>query len=316
MFRVHLGDDDAGEEMRVVTAGEHHVAPDRRPFLLAVGALVIAVLAGIGFFVASGDPDPVVAGPSTTGQTQTPGTDSGATSSDDLTLARLATVQIIGLDRRGNASFTGSGALVDPSGIILTNAHVAYPRSYDQRTGFPDPFPFDPEEFEVRFVSEDGGAADIMYRGVPLELHPGHDAALIQVVAAADGGPVGELPAAPLSLGTIADLRAGDQVAVIGYPGQAFTDRVSVAITNFQSFAACGPSGVDPFDRCTEDYDPGWLNLANETLGGGSSGGPIVRNGVIVGIQQGVIFGEATGDVSDQEQAVPIDIAVDGLAGI
>lgn len=317
-FFVQLGDDDAGEPLRVVTAGEHRVPVDRKPFFLAVAAVAMVLFGLAGVVIATGDAETATTPASRVADTTTstsprrsPGV---ANTTEELAAARLGTVRVGILDESGFEVAHGSGSLVDSRGTILTNAHVAFPNTYDTRTGFPDPFPFDPELFEVRFASVDGGKADVVFFARPLELHPSHDVALIRIVSDADGELPTGFPAAPLPFGSSAELRAGDQVAVVGYPGQAFTDRVSVAVTNFQSFAGCGPVVADW--RCQRDYEFGWLNLANESLGGGSSGGPIVRNGRIVGVQQGLILGATTGDISDQEQAVPIDVALDGLEAI
>ena len=77
-------------------------------------------------------------------------------------------------------------------------------------------------------------------------------------------------------------------------------------MTNFQSFRPCAP---EQEFTCSADFEEGWLNLAGETLVGGSSGGPIMRNGEVVGIQQGAINSQTTNN--DQEQGVPINLIVE-----
>ena len=134
-------------------------------------------------------------------------------------------------------------------------------------------------------------------------IHPYHDAAILQIVADGNNNPDFEIPFDPLPIGAVDDLRAGDLVDQLGFPSVAATLRVSVTTRNFQSFAPCPGT---PGDDCLADLDDGWLNLSGQPLGGGSSGGPIVRNGEIVGINQGAVF--QAGRSIEQNRAVPIDL--------
>ncbi len=334
-FFVLLGDDDAGEPLRVITAGEHRKPRDRTALLVAGTALAVALIGGLlafAFWPDTSEGDAIIAQVQaqleeqrmTSAELAASQADAqrqlsealanggGDNSGSELRAARLATALISVPDEDGNIIGTGSGALVSDDGLILTNIHVVLPGLEFERTGdstFANSV--DPERVIVAFPSEDGGPADRTYIAEQVAAHPAHDAALIRVVEALDGN-MDELPE-PLPLGDSTLLRAGDEIAVVGYPGTAFTQRVSIALSNFQSFQPCVNDGnpVDVGWGCLRDYDEGYLNLAGETLEGGSSGGPILRNGTIVGIQLGT-FGDP-GAASAQNLGVPIDLIKDDL---
>ncbi len=285
-FHVLLGDKTAGTRIRVTTAGTHRT-PRRLGPLLAGAALAVAVLASIAAVVLAGGG----------------GDSDAANSSAQQEAAREATVLVELLDADlQRLGFKGSGVLVSTDGLILTNAHVAYPTTHSERIGLTSAFP-DAPRFAIGFATEDGGEVNRFYVAEPVALHPFHDAALLQIVADGNNDPDFNLPFDPLPIGSTDDLKAGDLVDQLGFPAVAGTLRVSVTTRNFQSFAPCpGTAG----DDCLTDLDDGWLNLSGQPLGGGSSGGPIVRDGQVVGINQGAVFQE--GRAVEQNRAVPIDL--------
>lgn len=330
-FFVLLGDDDAGEPLRVITAGEHRRPTDRRPMILAGLALILVLMGGIAIWYSWPDEaanELVIAElreqlseqrrvseeqlaleqqRAERAIAEADNRGGAGNSPSELMTARLSTARIEVPGRDGDIIGTGSGSLVTGTGLILTNIHVVRPGLEYERTG--DPI-FrgleDPEQLLVSFPSEDGGPADTFFVAEQYAVHPSHDAALIRIVDGMDGATIDDLPD-PLPVGLSAGLRAGDQIAVVGYPGTAFTERVSVALSNFQSFQPCFVgSSFDEGWGCLRDYDEGYLNLAGETLAGGSSGGPIIHKGEVVGIQLGV-FGEP-GAPSAQNLGVPIDL--------
>ena len=330
-FFVLLGDDDAGEPVRVITAGEHRKPKDRTALLVAGTALGVALLSGllaVIFWPDTSEDDAIIAAVQAQLEEQQMtaaelrasqeeaerqlalalANGGGDNSAGELRAARLATGLISVPAADGEIIGTGSGALVSDDGLVLTNIHVVLPGLEYERTGdavFEGLT--DPEQVIIAFPSEDGGPADRSFVAEQFAAHPAHDAALIRIVEGLDGATLDDLPA-PLPLGESGALRAGDEIAVVGYPGTAFTQRVSIALSNFQSFQPCVDDGnpVDVGWGCLRNYDEGYLNLAGETLEGGSSGGPILRNGQIVGIQLG-FFGDP-GASSAQNLGVPIDL--------
>lgn len=334
-FFVLLGDDDAGVPVRVVTAGEHRKPKDRRPTLIAVAALAAVLIGGIAAFLFWPDPennealiedlqaqiedqrrqsDEQIAAAeerAAAAIAQVDAAGGAGNSPAELSAARLSTALISVPNEFDEIGSTGSGALVSDDGLILTNIHVVLPALEYERTGDPTfAGSFDPEEVLVAFPSVDGGPADLFYIAEQVAAHPAHDAALIRVVEGLDGATLEDLPD-PLPIGDSGELLAGEEIAVVGYPGTAFTERVSVALSNFQSFQSCFEgSEFDIGWGCLRDYDEGYLNLAGETLEGGSSGGPIIRGGEVVGIQLGSL---ETGSSSAQNLGVPIDLIVEDL---
>ena len=332
---VLMGDDDAGVPVRVVTAGVHRKPKDRRPLFLAGAALAAVIVGGIAavlFWPNGSDNDEQIAQLQEQIEEQRRQTDEqiaaaeaqaaqaiaeaneagGAGNSPaELSAARLSTAFVSVPDEFGNVIGTGSGALISDDGLILTNIHVVLPGLEFERTGDPTFAGLtDPQEVLVAFPSTDGGPADLFFIAEQFDAHPAHDAALIQIVEGLDGATFDDLPE-PLSIGDSGALLAGDEIAVVGYPGTAFTERVSVALSNFQSFQPCvAGSSFDDSWGCLRDYDEGYLNLAGETLEGGSSGGPIIRGGEVVGIQLGIF---ETGESTAQNLGVPVDLIAEEL---
>lgn len=327
-FTARLGDPNAGAELRVVSKGTYKPKKDRGPLLLAgaaLAAVVVGVVAAVIFWPdddgaeeqiaqlqaqidaqqqtaeelaqAQADAEAAIAEVNELG--------GGGNTPAQLSAARLATAFVLVPDENGEIVSTGSGSLVSDDGLILTNVHVVLPGTFFDRTAEPEfSGAFDPGQVVVGFASVDGGPVERFYLAEQVQAHSAHDAALIRVTEGLEGARLSDLPPA-LPVGESSGLLAGDQIAVVGYPGSAFTQRVSVSVTNFQSFQACE---VERNAACSGDYEEGWLNIAGETLTGGSSGGPIIHRGEIVGIQQGALqFGTA----DDQELGVPIDLVLE-----
>lgn len=328
VFWTSLGDAQAGSQMRVVTKGTFTPQKDRGPLLLAGAALAAVVFGGIALALLWPDggeariaelEEQIAAQQEQTGEQIAEAqaeaeaailaaneAGGAGNSPEELRAARLSTAQIFVPDENGEIFGTGSGALVSEDGLILTNIHVVLPALEFERTGAPEFAGVDdPEWVGVAFPSSDGGPADQFFVAEQVAAHPAHDAALIRVVEGVEGVDFGDLPE-PLSIGTSSDLRAGDEIAIVGYPGDAATDRVSISLTNFQSFQPCAGTQNDQFFGCLRDYDEGYLNMAGDSLAGGSSGGPILHDGEIVGIQLGIT-------AFQQEIAVPIDLIIEEL---
>ncbi len=328
-FFVRLGDDDAGVPVRVVTAGVHNLSRDRRPLFIASAALAVVLLGGLIaalFWPDGSDSEAQIAALQEQIEQQREQTDEqiaeaqeqaeqaiadanaaggAGNSPGQLMAARLSTALILVPDESGEIVSSGSGPLISDDGLILTNIHVVLPATEFDRTGAREFVgSFDPDEVLVGFPSTDGGPADLFFVAEQVEAHPAHDAALIRVVSGVDGAQLSDLPD-PLPIGESGALRAGDQIAVVGYPGEAGTERVSVSLSNFQSFQPCAGTETDAFFGCLRNYDEGYLNMAGETLTSGSSGGPILSGGEVVGIQLGV--------AGAQDLGVPIDLVLDEL---
>ena len=145
----------------------------------------------------------------------------------------------------------GSGVIVDPSGLILTNAHVAYARQ------------------AIRVTLDDG-------TGLPAELvgaDPIFDLAVLRV----RGRSTDPLPTAPL--GDSDQLRVGDEVLALGNPlglDQTLTKGIVSAINRLLPDTPFSLS--EPLIQTDAPINPG------------NSGGPLLdRCGKVVGINTATI---------------------------
>jgi S1-C subfamily serine protease len=137
---------------------------------------------------------------------------------------------------------SGSG-LVLPDGYLLTNAHVVNP--------------FD--EVKVTIGDEEHEAVKVV--GVDLFA----DIAVI--------GPV-ETEADPVHLVDPADLEKGDELFLVGYPGEANTEDLEPTVAD----------GILSRTRTSKTFDLHYLQT-DASIGGGQSGGALVdRTGGVVGI--------------------------------
>jgi serine protease Do len=127
-----------------------------------------------------------------------------------------AVVQIVALRQRlvGHLApaWTGSGTIVDPSGLILTNCHVVNPRAM----GMPAP-PADRLAIAITQRSDEPPA--LTYFAEIVVQSPALDLAVVRVVAGLDGRPVSDLRLPFVPLGDSDALELGEPLSIFGYPG-------------------------------------------------------------------------------------------------
>ena len=163
-----------------------------------------------------------------------------------------------------SSAWTGSGSIVDPSGVILTNCHVANPRAM----GMSSP-PADRLGIAVTERSDQPPA--ITYFAEVVAQNPRLDLAVLRIVGDTHGRRLRELDLPSLELGDSDQLGLGEQLAIIGYPGIG-GETVTFTSGNVSGFSKEG------------NIARGWIKT-DATIAGGNSGGTGVnQSGQLVGV--------------------------------
>ncbi len=224
-----------------------------------------------------------------------------------------ATVQIYGL-RSENGQLTpmysGSGTIISPNGLILTNAHVASPAAQ----GEPD---YEPDALAIGLMDQEDQPPVFQYFATVKAVDGYLDLAVIQVSTTMDGADVNpaslHLPYVPL--GNSDDLHIGDHISIFGFPGIGgetitFTDG---SVSGFTAEESVG--------------DRAWIKT-DATIAGGNSGGLAANDtGTIIGVPT-IASSGAAGDITDcrvvqdtngdgrldtQDTCIPIGGFINGL---
>jgi|GEM_PF-1369415 len=181
-----------------------------------------------------------------------------------------AVVQIVAL-RQGflgnlSSAWTGSGTIVHPQGVILTNCHVANPRAM----GMPAP----PADKLAIAITERSDEPPVLTYLVDIVAQaPELDLAVLRIVKNIKGGSVSRLKLPYVGLGDSDEMEIGDIMSIFGYPG------IGGETVTFTSGSVSG------FSR-QSDVTPGraWIKT-DATIAGGNSGGTAVSSqGLLVGI--------------------------------
>jgi len=181
-----------------------------------------------------------------------------------------AVVQIVALKQgfMGNLSpaWTGSGTIVHPKGVIITNCHVANPRAM----GMPSP-PAD--KLAVSITDRADQSPVLTYTAQVVAQSPKMDLAVLRIDGRIDGKSVSKLDLPYLELGDSDELDLGDMMRIFGYPG------IGGETITFTSGSVSG------FTQ-QRDVTSGraWIKT-DATISGGNSGGTAVDyEGHIIGI--------------------------------
>lgn len=181
-----------------------------------------------------------------------------------------AVVQIVAL-RQGfmggmSSAWTGSGTIVHPQGVILTNCHVANPRAM----GMPSP----PADKLAIAVTERSDQPPVLtYVADIVAQSPEMDLAVLRIVGRVDGKSVSRLNLPTVPIGDSDALELGDLMSIFGYPG------IGGETVTFTSGSVSG------FTQ-QRDITSGraWIKT-DATIAGGNSGGTSVNvAGELVGV--------------------------------
>lgn len=223
---VRLGHPVDGEPATLTVAGHKAAEPTlRRGLLAGVVALVLALLAGVVAVTLVGRRTEAVAA-------DAPG-DPTRLSESRLATAEKSTVRLTMMTGSHASAGWGSGTIVSPDGLILTNAHVADPTAHGlaAQYGFANRRSA-ADHVKYLLVGVDAG------RGAPVhdryrarvQVVDGYvDLAVVKVYANADGSPLtGTLHLPAATVGDSDAMQPGDQLTVLGFPGVADSDTVTV----------------------------------------------------------------------------------------
>lgn len=177
-----------------------------------------------------------------------------------------ATVQIIAL-QDGSPIYVGSGTILSPSGMILTNAHVASPTT----VGAPE---LEPDVLVVALVISEDKPAAPSYTARVLAVDGFLDLAVIQIDATANGTAVNpsSLNLPYVQMANSDGVHVGDNINIFGFPS------IGGNTITFTKGTVSGFSSENPIG------DRAWIKT-DATISGGNSGGLAADgNGNIIGV--------------------------------
>lgn len=230
------------------------------PIWMSIIALALAILAC--------GPTPVqpVATPSSNAPAPVPQNTSTISRADMI----KATVQIYALQvQNGQLTpiYSGSGTIISPTGMILTNAHVASPAS----RGEPE---MEPDALAIGLIDQEDKPPVFLYVAKVKAVDGYMDLAVIQIATTMDGTNVdtNSLNLPSVQVGNSDDLHVGDHINIFGFPGIGgetitFTDG---SVSGFTAEESLG--------------DRAWIKT-DATIAGGNSGGLAANDsGYIIGV--------------------------------
>ncbi|MEN9562964.1 MAG: hypothetical protein RIR73_1208, partial [Chloroflexota bacterium] len=199
-----------------------------------------------------------------------PTSESGQLSQATRTKLISATVQIFGLFSEGGElvpGYVGSGTILSPSGLILTNAHVASPASQGDSANEPDALGV------AIIVSEDKPAVP-SYIAEVLAVDGFLDLAVIQIRSNINGSAVDttSLNLPYVEMANSDQVHVGDNINIFGFPA------IGGNTITFTKGTVSGFSSENPIG------DRAWIKT-DATISGGNSGGLAAdNNGRIIGV--------------------------------
>lgn len=184
--------------------------------------------------------------------------------------AMKSVVQIVALKRSGrggmSSAWTGSGTIVHPQGIILTNCHVANPSAMGMQSPKAD-------RIAIAITERSDRAPAISYFADLVNYEPSLDLAVLRIIADARGRQISSLSLPSVPIGDSDQLDLGHKLAILGYPGIG-GETVTFTSGNVSGFTS---------EQGVKDHRA-WIKT-DATISGGNSGGTAVNDsGQLVGI--------------------------------
>ncbi len=291
---LRLGDPATGEELGITPplSGSQLARNQGRRVMagrVRIGALATAVVAGLAAIILVS----VRSAPPAAPAAPAASTLSGGLAPSVLRHAEAATVRLL-LGSRSNYTGWGSGTLISPTGLIVTNAHVAEPQAPGAAVaaGLPaSQLGSDPPFLTVELTTGPSSPVVARYRAKPVAVDGYLDLAVVQIYATNSGQPVspGALHLPYLTLGNVTALQLDQTVTVLGFPGVADSDSITVTSGVISTFVP------DPLGHVA---DPRFELETTARVAHGNSGGAAIDNaGQLIGVPSLAIPGEGE-DVS------------------
>jgi putative serine protease PepD len=290
---LRLGDPATGEELGITPPlSSTQLARNRGRRLLA-GRVRVGAAAAAAVVVVAGLAAVAVA----VTRSPTPAR-AGATLSNGLPVsvlhrAEAATVRLL-IGSRSAYTGWGSGTLISPTGLILTNAHVAAPEAPGEAVAAGVPaaqLGADPPYLTVELTTGQSSAVIARYRARPVAVDGYLDLAVVQIYASSGGQPVSRqsLHLPYLAVGNVAKVQLDQPVTVLGFPGVADSDSITVTSGVVSTFVPdpLGHVGNPRFE----------LETTARVAHGNSGGAAISNGGQLIGVPSLAIPGEGN-DVS------------------
>lgn len=271
-FVAHLGDDDAGTPMRVITAGEHQTPKQRQSMVVyaMMAFLALVALATLVLALQTRNDDSTVSIDT--------GTSNVSVRQSDVTKAKQGTVLLV------SSQGLGSGFFVSDT-LILTNQHVA---AID-------------DSLFVAVSRQTDEPAQFEYEAEVVALHPFLDIAVMRITGDMNGEPVTNSGIEPLTVSPEPNLTLGESVYSTGFANQLSLitndDVGDIALSavgvsggeaaNFAFWPGCSnpsrdefiPQGSPPGVTCSPDGDVSKaIVMTTFSSGEGASGSPVFKD--------------------------------------
>ena len=227
------------------------------------------------------------------GEPTASGSTVGSTSAAELAHAEAATVRLL-QGSPGNYAGWGSGTLISPNGLILTNGHVAEPQAAGEAVALGAPqasLDPNPPFLTVEITTGQSSPVTPRYRARTVDVDGYLDLAVVQIYATSNGTPVNPntLHLPYLTLGNVSQLNLDQPVTVLGFPGVSDSDSISVTSGVVSTFVP------DPLGHLS---DPRFELETTARVAHGNSGGAAIDDaGDLIGVPSLTIPGEGS-DVS------------------
>lgn len=164
----------------------------------------------------------------------------------------------------------GSGTIISPDGLILTNCHVADPI----RFGVPAESVPAYDYLGIGLTVRSDRPPQLAYLGEVVQADPYLDLAVIRITYTTDLNPVSgdELNLPNVEIGTSADLVVGDDINIFGYPG------IGGETVTFTRGVVSG------FSLDAAITGPAWIKTDASISGGNSGGTAVDEEGKLIGV--------------------------------